>query len=425
MKILDTLLLTILFLLSTSVAAHTGLKSSLPANGEVLMEAPEAIALDFQGVVKLMAVEIKDAGGGLVSLDLSSAKESGKHFSLPLPTLEISTYRVNWVSAGADGHKIKGNFAFKYVGADGLAEDGINALEMSAVSISIWGIGTLLNKLLIYIALAMTVGGLAATFTLPRYNSRQIPFINYLPLGCLIGLIAVTIGFFLQVGSFAEEGISGMWNPDYMPILWDSGAGKSFRWQLFGWCLILLMLALTWIMPRLNLMLTVLSFMGAFMIAASFTFIGHTAEAPIWVRIALILHVVVAMWWVGSLYPLRCACNVLHIPNLQSLMIEFGQQAMYLVGLLVVAGVGISYHLEGSFSNLIFTGHGNLLLLKLGTVAAILCLAAYHKFLLVPRLINRRAVSALKRSLTIEMGIGFLILVVTAVMSTATGPAYS
>jgi len=105
-------------------------------------------------------------------------------------------------------------------------------------------------------------------------------------------------------------------------------------------------------------------------------------------------------------------------------MVEFSQQAMYLVGLLVIAGVGISYHLEGSFSNLLFTGHGNLLLLKLATVAAILGLAAYHKFRLVPQLTNRRAVFDLKRSITIEMGIGFLILLVTAVMSTATGPAY-
>lgn len=424
MKILDTLLLTILLLLSTSAAAHTGLESSLPADGEVMMEAPETIELNFKGVVKLIAVEIKDAKGSLISLDLSSAKESGKQFNLPLPDLEISTYRVNWVSAGADGHKIKGKFVFKYVGADGQADEGISFLEMNGVSVSAWDIGTLLNKILIYIALAMTVGGLAAMFTLFRYDSRQIPFINYLPLGCLLGLIAVTIGFFLQVGSFAEEGISGMWNSDYMHILWDSGAGKSFRWQLFGWCFVLLMLALTWIMPRSNLLFSVLSLIGVFMIAASFSFIGHTAEAPIWVRIALILHVVAAMWWMGSLYPLRCACNVLHIPSLQSLMVGFGQQAMYLVGLLVIAGIGISYHLEGSFSNLLFTGHGNLLLLKLGTVAAILCLAAYHKLLLVPCLTNRPAVAALKRSLTIEMGIGFLILVVTAVMSTATGPAY-
>jgi len=295
-------------------------------------------------------------------------------------------------------------------------------LKMSTVSVSIWSIGILLNKLLIYIALAMTVGGLAAMFTLSRYNPRQVPFANYLPTGCLLGLVAVTIGFFLQVGSFAEEGISGMWNPDYMPILWDSGAGKSFRWQLFGWCFVLLMLALAWIIPRSNLLFTVLSFIGVFMIATSFTFIGHTAEAPIWVRIALMLHVLAAMWWMGSLYPLRCACGALDIPNLQSLMVKFGQQAMYLVGLLVVVGAGVAYHLVGSFSNLVFTGHGNLLLLKLGTVAAILCLAAYHKFQLVPRLTNRSAVTALKRSLTIEMGIGFLILLVTAVMSTAIGP---
>jgi putative copper resistance protein D len=105
-------------------------------------------------------------------------------------------------------------------------------------------------------------------------------------------------------------------------------------------------------------------------------------------------------------------------------MVEFGKQAMFIVGLLVIAGGIISYHLEGSFSNLLDTGHGNLLLLKIGTVAAILAIAALHKFAYVPALSNGKSTAALKRSITIEMCIGFLILVITAVMSSVTGPAY-
>lgn len=425
MKILNLLIVSCLFLLSTAASAHTGIKSSSPQNGATLERAPEAIELTFRGVVQLMQLQVKSADGTSIDLEIPMDAEASSSFSIPLPELKTSTYKVNWVSLGADGHKIKGKFGFKYAGAgassNNLSDEGS---EASNYYLSGWVLGIVLNKLLIYLALAMTVGGLAAMFTLSRYKDRQIPFISYLPLGCLLGLIAVSISFFLQVGSFAEEGISGMWNTDYAGILWDSGAGQSYRLQIYGWFFVLFMMILMWLKPVSTHLFATLGMIGVFMIAASFTLTGHTAEAPIWVRIALALHVAAAMWWIGSLYPLRSACDVLGVTNLQSLMVEFGKQAMFIVGLLIIAGGIISYHLEGSFSNLLDTNHGNLLLLKIGTVAAILAIAALHKFAYVPALSNGKSTAALKRSITIEMWIGFIILVITAVMSSVTGPAY-
>lgn len=425
MKLLKLLIVTYLLLLSSSVLAHTGLQSSSPSNGDALKQAPEVIDLNFKGPVKLLSVEIKDTDGNLIDLPPLSESEPNQNFTLPLPDLATSAYQVNWVAAGADGHKIKGKFAFKYVGANGaVSEDATTDEAFSAAGISVWALGTLLNKILLYIALAMTVGGLSAIFTLSGYGDRTPPFVRYLLLGCLLGVVAASLGFFLQVGSFSEAGFAGMWSHDYMPILWDSGAGQSYRLQLIGWLLVAILLSFIWSKPHIHPIFSSLAFIGVFVIAASFTLTGHTAEAPIWVRIALVLHVVTAMWWIGSLYPLRCACNVLKTHDLQSLMVEFGQQAMILVGLLVAVGVGVAYHLEGSFSNLLFTGHGNLLLLKLASVAAILFIAAKHKWHLVPHLTSDQAAQALKRSITIEMIIGFVILLVTAALSSLTGPAY-
>lgn len=297
--------------------------------------------------------------------------------------------------------------------------------EVSSYNISGWTLGIVLNKLVMYLALAMAAGGLGTMFTLSHDKDRKTPLIGYLALGCLLGLITATINFFLQVGSFAEEGVSGMFNTDYAEILWSAGAGQSYQLQLIGWCLIVFMAIILWFRPAFANLFAALGMIGAFIIAASFTLTGHTAEAPLWVRIALILHVFIAMWWIGSLYPLRTACDALDISNLQSLMVGFGKQATFLVGLLVVAGVGIAYHLEGSFNSLLDTGHGNLLLLKLSTVAVILLVAAIHKFRYVPNLSTPESAATLKRSITKEMLIGFLILVITAVMSSVTGPAYA
>ena len=425
MKIFNLLIVTFSLLFSSAASAHTGMQSTFPKNGDVINDVLEAIDLNFSGPVKLLKLEATGSDGGLITLKIPTQAEPTKNFKIPLADLKNSTYKVSWTYMGADGHKIKGGVGFKYTGGNASTNgDNDETSEVSSDSISGWIAAIVLNKLLIYIALAMTVGGLAGMFTVSRYRDRRIPFIKYLPLGCLLGLIAVSLGFFLQVGSFAEEGISGMWNADYAGILWNSGVGKSYKFQLLGWCLVISTMIMMWIKPVYVHLFAALGLIFVFIIAVSFTLTGHTAEAPIWVRGALALHVVAAMWWIGSLYPLRSACNALGVSNLRSLMVEFGKQAMFLVGLLVIAGGVISYHLEGSFSNLLNTGHGNLLLLKLGTVAVILSLAAVHKFRYVPKLSSAESVTTLKRSITIEMVIGFIILVITALMSSVTGPAF-
>ena len=423
MKLLNSLIAACLFLLSSSVLAHTGIQSSSPSNGEKLSQAPETIDLSFKGLVRLLKIEVKDSTGDSIDIPLEPDAEPSKDFSLPLPDIKASAYQVNWTIAGADGHKIKGRFAFKYLGPDGVADEAtIAGQALTGSSLSGWALSTLLNKLLLYIALAMTVGGLAAMFTLSGYKAFQNSFITYLLPGCILGVFAASLGFFLQVGSFAEMGVAGMWNHDYLPILWDSGAGQSYRLQLLGWLLVMTSAAIIWAKPHISPIISAIAFIGVLIITTSFTLTGHTAETPLWVRIALILHVVTAMWWIGSLYPLRRACDVLPTSNLKSLMIEFAQQAMVLVGLLALAGVGVAYHLEGSFSNLFFTGHGNTLLLKLASVALILFIAARHKFRLVPNLTSNQAAQTLKHSITIEMLIGFIILLITAVLSSLVGP---
>ena len=419
--------MTCLIVLSSSILAHTGIESSSPANGAKLSEAPQAIDLIFKGPVRLLKIEVKDARGNLVNLaPLSSDAEPSKKFSLTLPDLQASAYKVNWMIAGADGHKIKGKFAFKYSDTNGAGNDTLAGETFMEAGVSAWALGVFLNKIFFYIALAMTVGGLAASYTLSGFKALQNLPIAYLLSGCVLGIITASMGFFLQVGSFAEMGIAGMWSHDYLPILWDSGAGQSYRLQLIGWLLIIITTALIWAKPHINPIFSALAFIGVLIIAFSFTLTGHTADTPLWVRIALIVHVVTAMWWIGSLYPLRRACKVLPTHDLQSLMVDFGQQAMVLVGLLVAVGIGVAYHLEGSFSNLLFTGHGNILLLKLASVAAILLLAAKHKWRLVPRLTGDQAfitAQTLRHSITIEMIIGLIILLITAALSSLVGPA--
>lgn len=290
-------------------------------------------------------------------------------------------------------------------------------------ALSPWIVAIFSSKLLLYIAYAMSVGGLAAAFMIQRYKPQHLPFLAYTLCGVILGLSVASLDFFLQVGSFSESGLAGMWDPIYIEILWQSGAGISYKLRLAGWLGILLLVTAMRLNSTYAGPISFIALLVSLLIAASFSTVGHTAEQAIWVRLALVLHIFIAMWWIGFLYPLSHWCNEFPSNTLQLLMHEFGKQASVLVALLLIAGVGVAYALDGSFTALFTTTHGNILLLKIGVVAGILSLAAMHKFRLVPALNGRHSAMALRFSIGLEMVVALLILIITAALSTLFGPS--
>ena len=297
-----------------------------------------------------------------------------------------------------------------------------NFLEL-LTELTSWDVSLLLLTLVLYTAISMTVGGTVAIFTLTYHQQLHSRTFNYLLVGCILGTLASCLSFFTQVGSFSESGLVGMFETDFVIILWESGLGDSFKLQLVGWLLIAISILLVWIKPHINPIVSSLTLLGVVILISSFTVTGHTATTQLWIRAALILHVITAMWWMGSLYLLRSACHLLEISNLKDIMVKFGQQAMLMVGLLIIAGVVVAFHLEGSIENLISTNHGNLLIAKLLMVALILLIAAFHKWRFVPKLRDAQSVTTLRKSISREMLLGAIILIITAAMSSLTGPA--
>ncbi len=112
MKILNIIITAGLLLLSLNAAAHTGIKSTSPANKAVLEEAPEALTLSFKGDVRLMKVTLLDTNEDVVKTDFKPTADAAKSFSIDLPELTVGKYTTNWVVMGKDGHKMKGSFVF-------------------------------------------------------------------------------------------------------------------------------------------------------------------------------------------------------------------------------------------------------------------------------------------------------------------------
>ncbi|NRA60774.1 MAG: CopD family protein [Psychrobium sp.] len=287
-----------------------------------------------------------------------------------------------------------------------------------------WQFALVICKLILYVGIAGAIATPCMHWLLRAVNNQQDCFKRYGMLSIITALIAVILGFFLQVGSFVEEGFSGMLDTEIMNIIWQSNAGTASRWL----ALALVSLLLCQMLLAGHRKSAVLFFSsGLLLLGAAFTNIGHLADSSIWLQLLLLLHVGIAFSWLGSLWPLLRTCGYLTASELARLMELFGRCAAVIVPLLLLAGFVIAYQLVGSFDLLFGSDYGQLLLLKLMMVAAILSLAALHKWRLVPALNSDNNVQAraiLAKSIIVEICLALLILSITTVLSTLVGPVH-
>jgi copper resistance protein D len=211
---------------------------------------------------------------------------------------------------------------------------------------------------------------------------------------------------------------AGMWNGPMVRMVWQAGAGRAYVIRDLG--LLLVGLAV------LRNLLSWPACIGAFIAATSFAWTGHARSLhPNALPVLLeSVHLLGAAFWLGALTPLAVVARNRELPRVAAAASRFGTAAVLVVAGLMAAGVGLLYMMLGAVSDLWATEYGRFVMLKLGFVAALLCLAAFNKLNLTPRLLagDVGALSSLRTSLRLELLLGALILAVTAAFTTMTGP---
>jgi putative copper export protein len=155
---------------------------------------------------------------------------------------------------------------------------------------------------------------------------------------------------------------------------------------------------------------------------------GHAAASPRYRSLMIVadfFHVVGAASWLGSLL----AVTAIGIPvilateapdrwtNVGALVEAFSPLALISAAVLFASGLFASWiHLE-RFPALWQTSYGQALLVKLLLVGAAFGIGAYNFKRLQPQLSTERGTGRLQRSAAVELGVGFLILVVTGLLT--------
>ena len=292
--------------------------------------------------------------------------------------------------------------------------------------LTVFEISVLISKWVIYLSVAAVIGGTLMQYLIKGQPNLGISVTKYTGLGAVLGLIAVSVNYFAQVGAFAENGLMGIFDAQMHAFLWPTQVGQTVLWRLIGFGLMLVASGLLLHKNRyIKTFSAVLAILSCLLIAVTFTFIGHSTELGLLAQGLILIHVLIIGSWIGAFYPLWKLCSTDDNIVIKNVMDTFGRLGIVIVILVLLSGMGMVWMLFDSPTELFSSNYGIAVTIKLCLVAIILFIAAWHKLVLVPKLTIANpslAKQKLQKSIGLEALIAVLILATTAVLSSVLGP---
>ena len=296
-----------------------------------------------------------------------------------------------------------------------------------------WELLSVLSKVFIYLGAASALGG---AFCLLNYNDgrratlRQVLSLHL--VGALLGLQAVAAAFLAQVGTANGSGLSGAFDRDMAGLLLSTQLGDLSLFRAVGFAIWIgsglffyqTMLQQTRAPRRLFYQrLFAVNAFGFIFLLLSFRFGGHVSVQSLPVQFALAVHFTMFALWIGALCPLLTISRTEQFAELKVSLERFSKHAVVIVSLLLFSGLALMLSLIHSAAELFTTAYGIALILKILLVIGLVAIAAVNKYIIVPRLLLQTDTAQFQRSVRLEIVVALLLLLLTAYLSTALGPA--
>ena len=295
-----------------------------------------------------------------------------------------------------------------------------------------WELASLFCKLFIYFGAAAIVGGSLCLWLYNDGSRRTVQSnLRYITLGAFVGFNGALLYFFIQVGMVAGSGISGMFDWGMVSIFLDTQLGDTTFFRLAGFVIVFIA-GLFFLQKITGLdrppvlvfykLLNTINLAAFLLILFSFRLSGHVSVLTPIAKLAIAFHFFAFAAWIGSLYPLHKLTYVEDLEFLQRVMKKFGDNAIGIVLVLIVAGGFMLLELFHSLEEVFTTAYGRTLFIKLFLVLVIFSIAALNKFRFTPAIRSDMGAQYLRRSIRLEAAVAILILVVTSYFSTIVGP---
>ena len=287
----------------------------------------------------------------------------------------------------------------------------------------LWLYATWLIKVFLYFGSIFVIGGAFCYFLLGRYIDINRTILKYITLGAGLGSFSSVFGFFILIGSFANIGLSGMWDINYINILINTATGHIYiiRAVSFLALLVFMLFKLNRGTAQVSKIEGTIFVILLMPIIISFSQLGHITQLTLFAQFLLSIHVLVMSLWMGSLYPLWKTSQLLNGIPLEERMHLFGRIAAFIVGILVVSGLSVALLLIKDVETLFYTSYGQGFMIKILFVLSILVLAAFNKWYFTPRLQEPKFAKKLGYAILFEMLLGLSVLLTTGYITTVVG----
>jgi copper transport protein len=397
-------------------SAHAALAESSPAPDSLLQEAPTQVVLTFTETVNPVAGKIRVIAPDGSRVDRDEVRVSGQQVIIPLQSVTAAgTYLVSYRVVSADSHPVGGAFSFSYkeVSPGGPPSGEIapqaSGFVLTALPIARW---------LGYLGLLLLVGSvLVLTLLWPRRLSRERA-VRVVWLGAGLVALATVLELALDIPYVAGGGLGDITGSDVREVLSSQyGAAHLVRLGVLVAALVLLRPVLAgrgWGGDKV--LLAVLGVIGV----ATWSISGHPSASPVpTVTVAAdMIHLAAMSVWLGGLVMLAAfLLRQANATELGAIVPVWSRWAGWAVSALLITGVAQALIEVGSFSALVDTSYGALVLTKVGLAAVVLGVAAVSRRLVAVIADGAEGSAARLRMLVvIETAIAVVVLGVTSVL---------
>ncbi len=393
-----------------ALPVHARLVASIPAAGDTLRVLPTEMRLLFSEPVEAGLVTIRVVAADGATIDLATRPDPGdvRAVLAPFPVLGAGGYRVVWRVVSADGHPIEDDFVFFVAEAEpspagpaGSAPARTEPARLEVPPPARIDTGWRPPALLIAAVEALALGALLSLAGILLHlppGGREIPRVARVLALAAPPLLAVHGG--LWALDMSPEGSLAAALADALGT--TAGRVELARLALAGLAAWALALARR---PRVAVVFAVAAVLagGA---------LGHAlANSPVWSIPAKAIHLAAVAVWLGGL--LRLATIDPASDLFPATARKVSAAALIAVIVIGVTGVLQAALLLPTLADLLTSGYGRLVLVKVAGLAILIGLGAYHRLRLMPRLEAGSGV-ALRRSVRREIVVIAVVLLIAA-----------
>lgn len=284
----------------------------------------------------------------------------------------------------------------------------LSVIDLTAIAVKAAG----------YLAFLLAAGSALVLMVLAGLPGAEVRFLRRLvPAMALLAAVLAAARLGVEVVILAGDDWGAILDFELMMLILQGPTGLALGVQGLG-----LLLLMGVMLP--GMIGLIAGFLGALAVATGFGLTGHTATVDgWWLNALIIVHLLGLSFWVGIFIPLYRVASY-DLGHAGQVAAAFGRIAIWVVLILVAAGVLTFQQLTGGVGPAIKTSYGQLFAIKIALFSGVLLLAAINKLSLTPALARgeRLAPAKMRRSLMLESLLIVAILLATASFTTLTGP---